>query len=82
MVAAVLLSLFMGPAAVFYATYGARQFLSGMFYTGISIILLVTRPGLWIPIVVISLIWSVRAVKTFNLELAQRKAAAASPPQP
>lgn len=81
-VAAVLLSLFMGPASVFYATYGARQFLSGMIYTGIAIVLLVMRPVLWIPVVVISLIWSVRAVKTFNLELARQKAAAANRSQP
>jgi len=68
-VVAVILSVLFAPAAIWYASFGTRQFISGMLFTGIAIILMVARPTLGIPLIVISLIWSVSAVKRFNREL-------------
>ena len=75
-VVAALLSLFIAPAGVFYATYRSRQFLPGMIYSGIATVLMVTRATLAIPIIVISLIWSVGAVRSYNRELEAQKEAA------
>ena len=76
MVVAALLSLFIPPAGVFYATLRSRQSLSGLVFSGIATIVLLARPALWIPITVISLIWSVGAVRSYNRELEAQKEAA------
>jgi hypothetical protein len=47
-----------------------------MFFTGIAIVALVFRPTLWIPIAVISLIWSIGAIGTHNREVKKARAAA------
>jgi uncharacterized membrane protein len=70
---AVILSIFLAPAAVWYATFGTRRFMSGMLFTGIATILMLARPTLGIPIIVIALIWSTGAVRSHNRELEERR---------
>jgi hypothetical protein len=70
MAVAVILLLCFAPLGVWYATFGGRQSLIGMLFTGGAVLALVWAPGAtWMPIILISVIWSVLAVRAHNRQI-------------
>jgi hypothetical protein len=68
MAKAVLLSVFLGPFGVLYATFGTRQFRWAVVWL-IGSVMLMFAAGLPLaPILVVSVIWSVLGVRSHNAQ--------------
>jgi hypothetical protein len=66
MVKAILLSVFLGPFGVVYSTFGTRQYRWAVLWLGGSVLLMFAIGLPLAPILGVSVVWSVLAVRSHN----------------